>query len=88
MIRMETTTGSQSEEDAAGRARRGDRAAMEALYRQYQPSIARLCRQMIEPEEIGALVLLLASGKVRSITGADYTIDAGMAPPSRYQRPT
>ncbi len=44
--------------------------------------------QMIEPEEIGALVLLLASGKVRSITGADYTIDAGMAPPSRYQRPT
>ncbi|MGC5021010.1 SDR family NAD(P)-dependent oxidoreductase [Micromonospora sp. DT47] len=43
--------------------------------------------QLIEPDEIGALVLLLASGKVRSITGADYTIDAGMVPPSRYQRP-
>jgi RNA polymerase sigma-70 factor, ECF subfamily len=54
MMRMETTPSSQSEEDAAGRARRGDRAAMEALYRQYQPSIARLCRQMIEPEEEAA----------------------------------
>jgi len=30
-MRMETTPGSQSEEDAAGRARRGDRAAMEAV---------------------------------------------------------
>jgi NAD(P)-dependent dehydrogenase (short-subunit alcohol dehydrogenase family) len=43
--------------------------------------------EMIEPDEIAALTVLLASGKVRSITGADYTIDAGMVPPSRYQRP-
>lgn len=43
--------------------------------------------EMIEPEEIAALVVLLASGKVRSITGADYMIDAGMAPPARYNRP-
>jgi NAD(P)-dependent dehydrogenase (short-subunit alcohol dehydrogenase family) len=43
--------------------------------------------EIIEPEEIAALVVLLASGKVRSITGADYMIDAGMVPPSRYLRP-
>jgi enoyl-[acyl-carrier-protein] reductase (NADH) len=42
---------------------------------------------MIEPEEIGAMVLLLASGKVRGITGAEYMIDAGMAPPAHYTRP-
>jgi NAD(P)-dependent dehydrogenase (short-subunit alcohol dehydrogenase family) len=52
------------------------------------PKMAGLATgEMIEPDEIAALVVLLASGKVRSITGADYTIDAGMAPPSRYQRP-
>jgi NAD(P)-dependent dehydrogenase (short-subunit alcohol dehydrogenase family) len=44
--------------------------------------------EMIEPEEIAALVLLLASGKVRSVTGAEVMIDAGMAPPARYNRPT
>ncbi|NEA57511.1 SDR family oxidoreductase [Streptomyces sp. SID13666] len=35
--------------------------------------------KMIEPDEIGALVLLLASGKVPSITGSDYFIDGGMS---------
>jgi RNA polymerase sigma-70 factor (ECF subfamily) len=54
MIRMDTTMGPQSEEDAAGRARRGDRGAMESLYRQYQPSVARLCRQMIDSEDEAA----------------------------------
>ncbi|MCW2881622.1 MAG: putative oxidoreductase [Sphaerisporangium sp.] len=44
--------------------------------------------EMIEPDEVAALVLLLASGKVRSVTGSDYTIDAGMAPPAHYNRPT
>lgn len=34
--------------------------------------------RMIEPCEVAALVLLLASGTVPSITGADYSIDAGM----------
>ncbi|WP_320065191.1 SDR family NAD(P)-dependent oxidoreductase [Micromonospora sp. RTGN7] len=43
--------------------------------------------QLIEPEEIGELVLLLASGRIRSVTGTDIHIDAGMVPPSRYQRP-
>jgi NAD(P)-dependent dehydrogenase (short-subunit alcohol dehydrogenase family) len=43
--------------------------------------------EMIEPEEIAALVLLLASGKVRGVTGAEYMIDAGMAPPASYNRP-
>ncbi|GLW06795.1 3-oxoacyl-ACP reductase [Microtetraspora sp. NBRC 13810] len=43
--------------------------------------------EMIEPEEVAALVLLLASGKVRSVTGAEYMIDAGMAPPAHYKRP-
>lgn len=52
------------------------------------PKMAGLATgQMIEPEEIAALVVLLASGRVRSITGADFLIDAGMAPPSRYARP-
>jgi RNA polymerase sigma-70 factor (ECF subfamily) len=49
MIRMGTT-----EEGAAERARRGDRGAMESLYRQYQPSVARLCRQMMESEDEAA----------------------------------
>ncbi|MQY11619.1 D-beta-hydroxybutyrate dehydrogenase [Streptomyces sp. RB5] len=39
---------------------------------------------MIEPEEIAALVVLLASGRVRSITGTDIAIDAGMAPPKAF----
>ncbi|WP_430790390.1 SDR family NAD(P)-dependent oxidoreductase [Actinoplanes sp. G11-F43] len=43
--------------------------------------------KLIDPEEIAAMVVLLASGQVRSITGTDLLIDAGMAPPSRYQRP-
>ncbi|GAA3083669.1 SDR family NAD(P)-dependent oxidoreductase [Streptosporangium carneum] len=43
--------------------------------------------KMIEPDEVAALVVLLASGRVRSVTGADYTIDAGMAPPAHYNRP-
>ncbi|MER5325976.1 SDR family NAD(P)-dependent oxidoreductase [Streptosporangium roseum] len=43
--------------------------------------------KIIEPDEVAALVVLLASGKVRSITGSDYTIDAGMAPPAHYNRP-
>lgn len=34
--------------------------------------------KLIEPDEIATLVVLLASGKVPSITGADYFIDAGM----------
>jgi NAD(P)-dependent dehydrogenase (short-subunit alcohol dehydrogenase family) len=52
------------------------------------PAMAGLSTgEMIEPEEIATLVVMLASGKVRSVTGADLTIDAGMAPPSRYQRP-
>lgn len=52
------------------------------------PAMAGLSTgQLIEPEEIAALTLLLASGRVRGVTGADYPIDAGMAPPSRYQRP-
>lgn len=34
--------------------------------------------KMIEPGEVAALVMLLVSGKVPSITGSDYTIDAGM----------
>jgi NAD(P)-dependent dehydrogenase (short-subunit alcohol dehydrogenase family) len=42
---------------------------------------------LIEPDEIAAMVLLLASGKVRSITGEDLLIDAGMAPPSAHNRP-
>lgn len=34
--------------------------------------------RLIEPEEVASLVLLLASGTVPSMTGADHTIDAGM----------
>jgi NAD(P)-dependent dehydrogenase (short-subunit alcohol dehydrogenase family) len=34
--------------------------------------------RMIEPEEIGALVLLFASGLVPSITGTDHIVDGGM----------
>jgi hypothetical protein len=34
---------------------------------------------MIEPEEIATLVVMLASGKVRSVTGAELTIDAELA---------
>lgn len=34
--------------------------------------------EMIDPSEIAALAVMLASGKVPSITGADYIIDAGM----------
>jgi NAD(P)-dependent dehydrogenase (short-subunit alcohol dehydrogenase family) len=34
--------------------------------------------KMIEPGEVAALVVLLASGAVPSITGSDYSIDAGM----------
>ncbi|GAA4612096.1 SDR family oxidoreductase [Actinoallomurus liliacearum] len=33
---------------------------------------------MIEPTEIAALVVLLTSGEVPSVTGSDYLIDAGM----------
>lgn len=33
---------------------------------------------IVEPDEIAALVVLLASGNVRSITGTNITIDAGM----------
>jgi NAD(P)-dependent dehydrogenase (short-subunit alcohol dehydrogenase family) len=38
--------------------------------------------RIIEPEEVATLVVLLASGKVPSITGSDYTIDAGMSRPA------
>lgn len=38
--------------------------------------------RIIEPEEVATLVVLLASGKVPSITGSDYTIDAGMTRPA------
>jgi NAD(P)-dependent dehydrogenase (short-subunit alcohol dehydrogenase family) len=34
--------------------------------------------KMIEPGEVAALVVLLASGEVPSVTGSDYVIDAGM----------
>ena len=34
--------------------------------------------RLIEPDEVAALVVLLASGRVPSVTGSDYTIDAGM----------
>ncbi|QGN49930.1 SDR family NAD(P)-dependent oxidoreductase [Micromonospora sp. WMMD558] len=52
------------------------------------PKMAGLATgEMIEPEEIAALVVLFASGRIRSVTGVDLPIDAGMAPPSRYQRP-
>lgn len=34
--------------------------------------------QIVDPSEIATLAVLLASGKVPSITGADYMIDAGM----------
>ncbi|MBF8194288.1 SDR family oxidoreductase [Nonomuraea sp. K274] len=44
--------------------------------------------QLIEPDEIAALVVLLASGRVRSVTGAEVMIDAGMAPPAHYSRPS
>jgi NAD(P)-dependent dehydrogenase (short-subunit alcohol dehydrogenase family) len=33
---------------------------------------------MVEPSEIAALVVLLASGRVPSVTGADLSIDAGL----------
>lgn len=33
---------------------------------------------LVEPSEIAALVVLLASGRVRSVTGADLSIDAGL----------
>lgn len=33
---------------------------------------------LIEPDEVAALVALLASGAVRSVTGSEFTIDAGM----------
>jgi enoyl-[acyl-carrier-protein] reductase (NADH) len=36
---------------------------------------------MIEPEEVATLVVLLTSGAVRSVTGSDYVIDAGMRGP-------
>ncbi|GAA2150360.1 SDR family oxidoreductase [Kitasatospora kazusensis] len=38
--------------------------------------------RIIEPEEIATLVVLLASGKVPSIAGSDYLIDAGMSRPA------
>ncbi|AUG78938.1 Putative oxidoreductase [Kitasatospora sp. MMS16-BH015] len=38
--------------------------------------------RIIEPEEVATLVVLLASGKVPSITGSDYSIDAGMSRPA------
>lgn len=51
------------------------------------PKMAGLATgEMIEPEEIATLTLMLASGDVRGMTGHDLLIDAGMAPPSRYQR--
>jgi NAD(P)-dependent dehydrogenase (short-subunit alcohol dehydrogenase family) len=34
--------------------------------------------KLIEPDEIGSLVVLLASGRLPSSTGTDYVIDAGM----------
>jgi NAD(P)-dependent dehydrogenase (short-subunit alcohol dehydrogenase family) len=37
--------------------------------------------KMIEPEEVATLVVLLTSGAVRSVTGSDYVIDAGMRGP-------
>lgn len=33
---------------------------------------------MVEPSEIAALVVLLASGRVPSVTGADLSVDAGL----------
>ncbi|MFC6883262.1 MULTISPECIES: SDR family NAD(P)-dependent oxidoreductase [Actinomadura] len=33
---------------------------------------------LVEPEEIAALVVLLASGRIPSVTGADLSIDAGL----------
>ncbi|MEV4255931.1 SDR family oxidoreductase [Spirillospora sp. NPDC049652] len=33
---------------------------------------------LIEPDEVASLVVLLASGAVPSVTGSEYTIDAGM----------
>ncbi|GAA3213686.1 SDR family NAD(P)-dependent oxidoreductase [Nonomuraea helvata] len=44
--------------------------------------------EMIDPDEIATLVVMLASGRVRSITGAEVMIDAGMAPPAHYNRPS
>jgi NAD(P)-dependent dehydrogenase (short-subunit alcohol dehydrogenase family) len=44
--------------------------------------------ELIEPDEIATLVVMLASGRVRSITGAEVMIDAGMAPPAHYNRPS
>ncbi|MEV4441056.1 SDR family oxidoreductase [Streptomyces sp. NPDC049577] len=37
---------------------------------------------IIEPEEVATLVVLLASGRVPSVAGADYPIDAGMSRPA------
>jgi NAD(P)-dependent dehydrogenase (short-subunit alcohol dehydrogenase family) len=52
------------------------------------PAMAGLATgQIIEPEEVAALTVLLVSGQVPSITGSDHVIDAGMTPPSRYVRP-
>jgi NAD(P)-dependent dehydrogenase (short-subunit alcohol dehydrogenase family) len=53
----------------------------------YVPKMTGLATgKLIEPEEVAALTLLLASGKVRSVTGEDYLIDAGMAPPAHFDR--
>src|SRR5438874_9396391 len=54
MIRMDARRETPSGEDVAERARREDREAMEAIYREYHPSVERLCRQMIDSEEEAA----------------------------------
>jgi NAD(P)-dependent dehydrogenase (short-subunit alcohol dehydrogenase family) len=52
---------------------------------QMVPKMAGLSTgEMIEPDEIGTLALMFASGRIRSVTGADYLIDGGMTrPPAR-----
>jgi putative oxidoreductase len=35
--------------------------------------------RMTEPEEVAAIVLLLASNRIRSANGSDYAIDGGQA---------
>jgi RNA polymerase sigma-70 factor (ECF subfamily) len=48
MMSMDARVGPGSEEDVAERAGRGDRDAMDAIYRRYHPPLLRLCRQMVD----------------------------------------